>query len=122
MAEDNPAGRAILAAARKHVANSTFLHIDVPEWPDAEGKPARIWYRPTITVNESFDIARWKVETGDGRYQQAYIVIRRALDEKGNQLFNIGDESMLLETDWLVLQRIADVLTKRPKVDDAKNG
>lgn len=123
MAETNSAGAAILAAAQKQIADATFAFVDVAEWPDADGNPSRIWYRPMVTVNEAFAISSWKSDTGDGRYRQAYILIRRALDQNGVPLFNIGDEAALLELDWNVLKWVADkLLDGKPKVDDAKKG
>lgn len=123
MAEINPAGQAMLAAAKKQVAAAPFLFVDVPEWPDAEGKPSRIWYRPVMLMGERFDIHHWKAETGDYRYRHVYTIIRRALDKDGNPLFSLADEATLLDLDSDVVLRISDALvSKPPKVADAKKG
>lgn len=122
MAEINAAGKAMLAAGQKHMSTAPMLFVDVPEWPDGEGKPARIWYRSTMTMDESFDIAQWKAGEGGGRYQQVYILIRRALDENGSKLFDLTDEDALLALDSEVVLRLASRLITRPKVDDAKKG
>lgn len=121
MAEENPAGRAMLASAKKHIADKPMQFIDVPEWPDADGKPSRIWYRP-MTVAENFDIFRYKADTGDARYSHAYAIIRRALDANGNQLFNLADEPALLELDVNAMMRVSSILISRSTVDEAKKG
>ena len=122
MAELNPLGAAMLEAAKKQMAGAPMLFIDVPEWPDVEGKPSRIWYRAAMTVGERFDIFGWKID-GDVRYRQAYTLIRRALDEKGNPLFTLADEAVLIGLASHIVQRISDVLiSPPPTVADAKNG
>lgn len=120
MAEINPAGATVLQAAKKHIAESKLVSVDVPEWPDADGKPTRIWYRSTVTLAETFDITNYKPD-GDERYRHAYAVIRRALDADGKPLFTVaGDEEALLTLDGHVMMRLSGQLTTRPKVADAK--
>lgn len=123
MAEINPNGAAMLALARKQIADAPTLFVDVPEWPDADGKPSRIWYRATMTVAERFDIFGWKAGAGDYRYRHVYTLIRRALDAKGNPLFSAADEQALLELDAAVVMRLSDTLiAPPPTVADAKKG
>lgn len=123
MAELNPAGAAMLAAAKKQMADAPFLFVDVPEWRDPEGKPLRIWYRASMTVNERFDIFSWKADTGDFRYRHVRTLMLRALDDKGSPLFTLADEATLLELDADVVLRLSDALiAKPPTVADAKNG
>lgn len=122
MAEINPNGAAMLAAAKKNIASAPMKYHDVPEWPDADGKPSRIWYKP-MTPNERFDIFAWKANTGDIRHRHAYCIIRRALDQNGNRLFTLADEETLLELDAGVVLRISDVLIAIDvTVADAKKG
>lgn len=41
---------------REKIAGSELLHIDVPQWPDEQGRPTLIYFRPLTALRlETFD-------------------------------------------------------------------
>lgn len=121
MPEFNPIGAAIANAAQKHLNDTPLKFIDIPEWV-VDDEPVRIWYRP-MTIDERFDIYRYKSDAEDARYRQVYAIIRRALDSDGKRLFDQSHEIIFLkQADDGPVLRLAEALLASTPVAAAKKG
>ena len=61
-------------------------YLDVPEWPDADGNPTRVWFRPSLNLRQQQKILALSAQD-KAAAAIAMPLILRALDEDGKPLF-----------------------------------
>lgn len=106
----------ILTAARAHWSRLQAQHIDVPEW-GSDAAPCRVHFHP-LTLKDRQTIANRS--KGDDATATVLTVIRHALDEAGQRLFedNAATRRTLeTEVDPAVLCRIALAITASTEDD-----
>lgn len=96
-----------------------YKTMEVPEW-QVDGKPLKIFYT-NLTVGESKKIAKRHpnfMENITDSEVQVYIIIQKAMDEKGDALFDIGDKNWFDKEDPLLIQRIVAPMIVSPSVEE----
>ena len=89
------------------VSSSGYKTIEVPEW-QVEGQPLKIYYTHR-TGGESKKISKRYpqfMEKITDPEVQVFIIIQKAMDEKGDALFDVGDKHWFEDKDPLLIQRI----------------
>lgn len=101
--------RTIDRIRQHHYANRKF--IDVPEWPDEDGEPLRIYYSELTGHDVNQLNAR---ETKNDPEYVATLVALKAQKEDGSLHFSMGDVHALLQnTHYPTLFRIAQAIQTR---------
>lgn len=105
------------------VASSGHKSMEVPEW-QVDGQPLKIFYT-SLTVGESKKIAKrfpnFMEKITDSEIQ-VFIIIQKAMDEKGDALFDIGDKVWFDQQDPLLIQRIvAPMIVSETVEEQEKN-
>lgn len=102
----------LLDAAVEHYRKQrkTLHRIEVPEWPDADGKPGVIYFSPSVNLYERGKILA--AANGENPAESlALTVILRALDADGKRLFKEVELDVLMrEVDEDVLGRVAHAM------------
>lgn len=108
----------ILERAREHFKGLETREIEVPEWGDSETEPLMIHATP-VTLHERRRLTA--LNKGDDFGQMVDLVIMKACDPEGNQLFSKMDKQALLrEVDGEVIGRVAaEILGADPADADA---
>jgi hypothetical protein len=100
-----------------------YKTMEVPEW-QVDGKPLKIFYTQ-LTVGESKKIAKRYpnfMEKITDAEVQVFIIIQKAMDEKGDPLFDIGDKNWFDGEDPLVVQRVvAPMIVSQSVEEQEKN-
>jgi hypothetical protein len=106
----------ILERAKAHFDKQEVTEIVVPEWEDEKGNPTVIYSKP-LTLAEKKKLLKFAKE--DDIEFVARLVILKALDKSGDQVFDIGDRITLLNSiDPDVLTRIANKMMNAKSVED----
>jgi hypothetical protein len=93
--------------------------VDVPEWPGADGKPLRIFWK-LMTVHEAEEFAKTDAST------DLDIFVRFARDAENRKLFDAEDKLKLrVSADSSIISRVARLMvgparTLSDMVDDAE--
>lgn len=92
--------------------------VETPEWGD-KGGPAKVFYRP-MTLKD-LDALSTHARKGEGNGTGlARIVALKALNEKGDRLFQMGHTAFIAQhADWQVIKRIADAISGGLPEDEA---
>ena len=97
--------------------------IEVEEWL-LNGQPLKIFFTP-MTVRDNKKITQRFpnfLENLLDSEVQVHIIITKALDEQGNQLFDFGDKNWFDGEDPLVVQRVvAPMIVSQSVEDQEKN-
>lgn len=96
-----------------------YKTMEVPEWR-VDGKPLKIFYTG-LTVGESKKISQRFpnfMENITDAEIQVFIIIQKALDEKGGALFDISDKRWFDDQDPLVVQRIVAPMIVNQSVEE----
>jgi hypothetical protein len=112
-------GQAIIEAARAHLrarASEGLAFVEVAQWI-VDGAPARIYYRPFVTMAERHRIDK---ATENGRiYTILEALITRARDAEGKALWKAGDrETLMNHTDSDIIMEIAERMARGTEVPD----
>lgn len=95
--------------ATAHFKTLSMAPIEVPEWPDDDGK-ATIIYSTPVTLREKQRVRAVSEEVG-GVEALANILIIRARDAQGAPMFTLEDKQLLVtRTDPNVVARVAAAL------------
>tara|TARA_R100000654_G_scaffold821_4_gene3177 strand:+ start:9739 stop:10059 length:321 start_codon:yes stop_codon:yes gene_type:complete len=98
--------------AKSHFNSLEIKKIKVPEW-DME-----IYARP-LNLFETKKLMKYAND--DSIEMLAYVVMLKALDEKGDNLFTLEDKSALLnDVDKDVLARVANEIMNQQNQDEVK--
>lgn len=91
--------------AKKHYDSIETKIIEVPEWGDSDGNPLKIYCRP-ITLLE---MKKFMASAKDDEVEMlVYVLIYKALNEKGENLYTIENKHDLLnKVDSGILVRVA---------------
>lgn len=101
----------LIERARGHFLGLGRLHVDIPEWPGEDGAPTRIHFRP-LTLNERRHLGQDGDAPQDG---VAKIIIAKATDADGKQLFTLEDLPVLkTEVSADILARIFNAIMAPP--------
>ena len=115
LAKENP----VLAAAIAQFDAGNLRHIDVPEWPDAEGRPTRIFYRPTTLA----DISALSAHQGDPARMIAETLVLKALNADGQKMFPAALAGEIMRrVDPAVASRIVAEINARALSPEAAEG
>ena len=92
--------------------------IEVPEW-DVDGKPAVIYYKPSLNFSQQEKILKLSDE---GKKAEAIVqaLIERALDEDGNRIFKQANRLELMkQVDPEIISRLVnDMSGDEDNLDD----
>jgi hypothetical protein len=95
--------------------------VTVPEWPDAEGTPLEVYF--TRLSAADVEAVRAREPKTDSDYN-VLLLINKAKDEQGKNLFEFGDRmSLLHDVEYAVLLKIIGAMTglgQPQTVDEAK--
>jgi hypothetical protein len=86
-----------LQAAKQHFAQQmtgVLQFMDVPEW-GVDGKPLRIYYKPSMTLKQQEAVMRLN-EVGKYGEGIAKSLITQALDVDGNRIFTNADMTEIM--------------------------
>jgi hypothetical protein len=100
-------------------AASELRTVEVPEWL-IDGQPLKIHYSP-MTVAENKKINKRHPNFMENLLDaevQVYIIIMKALDSKGDPLFEIGDKSWFDKQEPLVVLRLASLFVSGRTVEE----
>lgn len=109
----------IIERARKHWGQKRS--IAVPEWPDDDGAPTRIYWSPlTLDEQRKLRVLHEKKGDEDAVDYGLRVLIAKAEDETGTKLFTIEDRQALRgSADALVIDRIMVAMMSTQSVEDA---
>ena len=99
--------------------SSEFKSIEVPEWL-IDGQPLKIHYSP-MTVAENKKINKRHPNFMENLLDaevQVFIIIMKALDSKGEALFEIGDKKWFDDQEPLVVLRLASLFVSGRTVEE----
>lgn len=103
-----------IEAVLAHRKSLGTLYLDVPEWV-IDGKPMRIFYQ-SMTLAEREQLSQY-----DGPEVDAAILMIKALDEKGERLFDLNDMMQMKRAgDGGAVSRVALVLASSPTLEQAR--
>jgi hypothetical protein len=106
----------VLERAKAHFDKQDIIEITVPEWEDENGNPTVLYSKP-LTLADKKKLLKFAKE--DDIEFVARLIILKALDGKGDQVFDISDKITLLNSvDPNVLTRIAGKMTEAKSVED----
>lgn len=99
--------------------DSQLLRVDVPEWPDAEGKPGVVCIRVMSVGERDAYENQWAraKETGLDDFRSRFLV-RCLVDEAGQRLFDNGDISKLASKSARVVDRLWKAAMKHNSLSD----
>jgi len=99
-----------------HFSRQQVRVIEVPEWPDADGKPLLIYVQP-FTLAEKAKLAS-HAENGSSVELLAYTLILKARNGEGEKLFTLEHKHKLMHSvDPDVLARVVREMS-RPRTPD----
>jgi hypothetical protein len=89
------------------LTSSALLSIEVAEWPDENGKPTVIYFKPASTLNVK-DFSKFIDLVKQGTVESAVdILILRAIDDKSKAMFKPVERTVFIrETDPVVILSI----------------
>ena len=106
----------ILDRAKKHFNDQPIIEIKVPEWTDENGD-ATVLYSKPFTMKERMTLYRFA--DGDDLEFMIRLVIMKALDRDGNNLFDLTHKKDFENSvDPNVIMRIAGKITESPTIED----
>lgn len=106
----------ILERAKAHFDKQEVIEIEVPEWEDESGNPTVIYSKP-FTLAERKTLMKFAKD--DEMEFLVRLIILKALDSSGNQVFDIGDkQAMMNRVDPQIITRIAGKMTESRSVED----
>jgi hypothetical protein len=104
--------------AKAHFDNLDIKKINVPEWGDDEGNPLVIYAKP-INLFETKKLM--KFANDDSVEMLAYVLMLKALDEKGEPMFTLENKHDLLNNvDKDVLARVANEIMNQQNPESVK--
>lgn len=107
----------VIERARAHFGRLSMAPIEVPEWPDEDGKPTIVYSEP-MTLRDKQKISRLSDQVGEIEVM-ANVLILRARDAQGHPMFTLEDKQLLLtQVDPGVLSRIAVAVTRSATVKE----
>ena len=98
--------------------NAGLQCVEVPEWPDEDGKNTKIYFKPSLNLKQQQKILELSsknlvVEA------IAQTLILRALDENGKPLFNQANMNEIMrQLDPDVVSRIVSAMNAEDLTDD----
>ena len=101
------------------VASEDVKSMEVPEWL-IDGQPLKIFWTP-MTVKDQKKITQRYPDFYENIMSvevQVHIIITKALDEKGDPLFDFGDKKWFDDRDPLVVMRIASSIIQNKTVEE----
>lgn len=103
----------IVQRAKAHFSQQERNVVEVPEWPDDEGKPTLLYGSP-LTLSEKQRVDNYR--EAQGRIAAlAYTLILKAEDKAGAKLFTLDDRRALMNlVDADVISRIVVQLVSAP--------
>lgn len=105
----------ILDRARAHYESMGSVKIEVPEWKDENGNPTILYAEP-MTMEERRKLNKY---ADDSQEYLVRLVIAKALDEQGNQVFGIEDKPILMKrVSDMVIARIAGDIARVSTVEE----
>lgn len=111
----------ILSRAKAHYRDrlaAPLQHIEVPEWPDENGEPTKIFYRASMTLAEQQEILALNQA---GKVGEALIatLIAKALDENGKKVFRLVNRTELMkQVDSEIVARIVSTMNQDDGLTD----
>lgn len=94
-----------------------MLSVEVPEWADLLDD-GRIYYRP-LTLKDQQHLARWADKDDPQMFVE--LLMRKARDASGEDLFDTGARQMLMEqVPSHILIRIGNQMLMVPDADELK--
>lgn len=81
--------------ARIHFSTRDQNRLEVPEWPDDEGNPLVVTWRP-LTVKDRDRQLKFRRDYGETIETAVHIMIQFAKDEDGEPLFSLADKPVLM--------------------------
>ena len=91
--------------------------IEVPEWPDEDGHPTKIFFRPVLNFLEQEEITQL---VDQGKKMEAIVrtLILRARDSEGKSLFRKDQRVELMrQCDPEVIARIVTEMSEASTID-----
>lgn len=106
----------ILERAKTHFEKQDVIEITVPEWEDESGNPTVLFSKP-FTLQERKTLLKFAKD--DDMEFLVRLVIMKALDQSGKNVFDIGDKiTMMNKVDPAVITRIANKMIGTKSVED----
>ncbi len=103
--------------AKAHFNSLEVKKIVVPEWGD-DNAPLEIYAKP-LTLQETSKLYRMAQE--DDMAMLAYVLIYKALDSNGDQIFSLEDKQTLLtKVDRNVLIKVSNEIMAEKPADEVK--
>ena len=93
--------------------------IEVEEWL-LNGEPLKIFFTP-MTVKDQKKIGQRHPNFHENLFDaevQMHIIIPKALDEKGDQLFDFGDKNWLSQRESSVVLRVAAAIMQGKTIEE----
>lgn len=110
----------LLDRIKAHADPKRMRRIEVPEWAVEKGGPPLIITYSMVTLDD-LSLINEADGGGDFNKQAARVIALKALDEKGERLFGLGDATVIRETAAPeVVKRIAMAMLTRVSIDDAE--
>lgn len=111
----------LLDRIKAHADPKRVRRIEVPEWAVEEGGPPLVITYSMVTLDDLSFVNEADGGSSDFNKQAARVIALKALDEKGERLFSIGDAIAIRETAAPeVVKRIALAMLSRVSMDDAE--
>lgn len=107
----------VIDRAKKHFADIGVQKLDVPEWPDDEGKPTVIYYQPVTLEERQRFLSAGERDGAVAAYAEVMVV--KALNADGTKMFTIEhkrDFRKHVSPD--VIRRVALQMMLVPTVDE----
>ena len=93
------------------------LSLEVPEWPDDNGNPLKIFWKPVSSKKVMKYADQKKGDT------LARIIVENATDEDGNKLFSAGDHVTLAgKGNYKTVSKIANAILDQDGEDPDDDG
>jgi len=106
----------ILDRAKAHFDLQGVTRIEVPEWPDENGKPTVMYSQP-FTLADRKKLTKFAQE--DDLEFIVRLVIMKCESEDGEKAFDLSDKPVLMnKVDPNIVARIASQITFSPSVED----
>jgi hypothetical protein len=110
----------LLDRIKAHADPKRMRRIEVPEWAVEQGGPPLVITYSMVTLDD-LSLVNEADGGGDFNKQAARVIALKALDEKGERLFSLGDATVIRETAAPeVVKRIAMAMLSRVSIDDAE--
>jgi hypothetical protein len=105
----------ILDRAKSHFEAQGIKKIEIPEWPDENGKPTVLYSSP-VSLNDRKAL-RQAAEGDESEFMLRLVILKCEMDD-GSKAFDLSDKPTLMKkVDPNIIQRIAASIAEAPSVE-----